>query len=150
MYIKFGWGRNLSKDDLKYTATDFNVSLSSSEEYGIGLGNCLPGQININLEVEPSYQHKPATDILKFAKNQHDIAKTEGAGKIVVYPEEDVGQATQEIEFKDAWIADLVSGGTMRDRAFTLRLSIVAGNIKMSDVEFVDQRRTKLLTPSKA
>ena len=87
MYIKFGWGRNLSKDDLKYTATEFNVSLSSSEEYGIGLGNCLPGQININLEVEPSYQHKPATDILKFAKNQHDIAKTEGAGKIVVYPE---------------------------------------------------------------
>jgi hypothetical protein len=147
MHIVFGWGKK--KDDLAYVVSDFNVALSSSEEYGVGLGNVLPGQISVTLEIEASYKGKPAADILQFAKDQHNLAKTDGQGKIVIYPEIDVGQAIQEIEFKDAWISDISTGGSMTDKVFNVGLTITAASIKMSDVEFTDLRRKKLVTPVK-
>jgi hypothetical protein len=145
MFIKFGWGKNLQATDLKYDVADFNVSLSSSEEYGEGLGNCLPGQVNVRLEIPASYDSKPAQDIFQFAKTQHSKVMDDGAGKIVVYREEKVGQYVQEVDFSDAWIADISTGASMDDNKFDVTLNITAAKIKVSDVEFVDARREKLV-----
>ena len=149
MHIVFGWGKNLSPTDLKYVVTNYNLSFSSSEEYGVGLGNCLPGQISVSLEIEASYKGKPAEDIFKFAKNQHDLAKAEGAAMIVVYPEIEVGQAIQEIVIDNAWITAISTGTSLHDKVFNVNLTIMAANVTISNVEFVDHRRAKLLAPGK-
>jgi hypothetical protein len=149
MHIVFGWGKNLSPADLKYVVTDYNLSFSSSEEYGVGLGNCLPSQVSVTLEIEASYEGKPAQEIFKFAKNQHDTAKAEGGAMIVVYPEIEVGQAVQEIVIDNAWIADISTGTSIHDKVFNVHLTIMAAKVTISDVEFVDHRRAKLLTPLK-
>jgi hypothetical protein len=149
MYIKFGWGKDLKPDDLKYVCTGFNLSFSSSEEYGVGLGNCLPSQIGVTLEVEASFGTKPAEDIFNFAKNQHSDAKTKGGAMIVVYPEQDVGQAIQQIDIDDAWITNISTGAGIHDNYFTVQLAIMAAKVTISGVEFVDKRRAKLLSSIK-
>jgi hypothetical protein len=149
VYIKFGWGKNLDNKSLKYVASDFSASFSSSEEYGVGLGNCLPSQLNVTLEVEARYDQKPATEIFKFSKEQHSVARTDGAGKIVVYPEIDIEQIIQVVEFDNAWIANMSTGASIHDKAFTVQLTIMAANVTISDVKFEDKRRAQIVTASK-
>jgi hypothetical protein len=145
MFIKFGWGKNLEATTLKYEVGDFSVSVSSSEEHGEGLGNCLPGQINVSLEIPATYDQNPAQDIFEFAKTQHSKVMDMGAGKIVVYRQEKVGQYVQQVEFSNAWISSIATGGSRHDDKFHVHLSIVAATIKISDVEFVDPRRERLV-----
>jgi hypothetical protein len=145
MHILFGWGKNVSKDDLKFLVTDFNVTLASSDEFAGGLGNCVPGQITVSLEIPPNQKEKPAIDLFKFAKNQHDIAKTEGGGKIIVYEGMEVGQPIQEVSFERAWLTDISSGASRHDQQFSLHLTISAASIQISDVKFVDKRRADLV-----
>ena len=145
MHILFGWGKDVGKDDLKYVVTDFNVSLASSEEFAGGLGNCVPRQISVSLEIPPDQKAKPAADLFKFAKNQHDTAKNEGGGKIIVYEGREVGQPIQEVSFEKAWITDISSGASRHDQEFNLQLTIVAPTITVSDVKFEDKRRGELV-----
>jgi len=147
MFIKFGWGKNLGKEDLKYEVTDFNVSLSSSDEYAGGLGNCVPGSISLTLEIPANLNEKPAGDIFSFARKQHDDASKNGAGKIVVYEgPETAAPLIQEVEFDQAWISDLSSGVSRHDEKFTLSMSVTAATVKISDVEFKDKRRAELVS----
>ncbi len=145
MHILFGWGKNVGKADLKYVVTDYNITLSSSDEYAGGLGNCVPGSISVTIEIPPNQKAKPAVDLFKFAKNQHDVAKNEGAGKIVVYEGIEVGQPIQEIAFEKAWITDISSGASRHDQQFTVHLTIATASIQISDVKFEDKRKSDLV-----
>jgi hypothetical protein len=145
MHILFGWGKNVGKDDLKYLVTDFNVSLASSDEFAGGLGNCVPGSISVSIEIPPNQKAKPAVDLFKFAKNQHDVAKNEGGGKIIVYEGIEVGQPIQEVNFEKAWITDISSGASRHDQQFNLHLTIQAASVQVSDVKFEDKRKSDLV-----
>jgi len=145
MHIVFGWGKNVGPDGLKYVVNDCNVSLTSDEQFSGGLGNCIPGDISLSIEIPPSQKEKPAAELFKFAKTQHDTAKNDGAGKIVVYEGRDVGQPIQEIVFEKAWIAKIGSGIVKHDQQFILNLVITAAKVQISDVAFEDARKCELV-----
>lgn len=145
MYIQFGWGKNLTPDQLEYEAICYNLSLVSSGTAGGGLGNCVPGSLSVSLQVPIDPNTKPATDLFKYAKTQHDSAKTEGAGKIVVYQGRDVGQPIQVITFDKAWINNISSNVSQTHEKFSIQLSVVAGSIEVSDVTFEDVHKTELV-----
>jgi hypothetical protein len=141
MFILFGWGKNVGKDDLKYVVTNYNVNLQSSGE----LGNCIPGTLTIDVVIPPNQKAKPAVDLFKFAKNQHDTAKNEGGGKIIVYEGREVGQPIQEVTFEKAWITDISGGASAAEGEFSLHLTISAATVQVSDVKFEDKRKTELV-----
>jgi hypothetical protein len=145
MLVKFGWGKD--KDDIKkmYDCTDYNVTLMSGDEFAGKIGNMVPGQISVSLEVTPSQDTKPAIELFKFAKAQAVKTKSEGSGKITVYEGEDIGQAIQEISFEKAFFTDISSGASRMDKFFIVHLNISAANITISDQKFADKRKEKLV-----
>lgn len=145
MYILFGWGRNIGQESLKYEVSDYNLTLVSSEEFAGKLGNCVPNQLSVSLEIPASQTEKPASEIFKFAKNQHDQAKNDGAGKIVIYEGREVGQPIQEVTFSKAWISDITSNTSRHDQTFQLHLTINAAQVQVSGVDYTNQQMLELV-----
>jgi hypothetical protein len=145
MYILFGWGKNVGKGDLKYEVTDFNASVSSTAEFSGRLNNCVPGQITLNLEIPYKATAKPAKELFEFAKSQHDKAKGEGGGKIVVYEGRDKQDVVQQVEFDEAWITDMSHGVSRHDEVFSLSVTVTAASVTISDVKFVDTRKSEMV-----
>lgn len=143
MHIKFGFGSDVGS--MKYTVTDFNVSLAASDEFARTLGNFVPGTISISLEITPKQKELPAADLFDFALKQHDEAKSAGDGKIMVYKGEGVGQPIQVIEFKKAWFSDISTGASRHDENFSLHLTIECAHMNISGVDFSDYRKETLV-----
>jgi hypothetical protein len=145
MYILFGWGKDVKQDGLKYRVTNCSFSLRPDGIAG-PLGNCVPGQINVSIEIPPNQAEKPALDLLKFAKGQHDTAKNDGAGKIVIYAGSEVGQPLQEIAFKNAWISSFSSGASSGGTGnFNVSLSIDTADLQVSGIDFADTNKRKVV-----
>jgi hypothetical protein len=143
MNIQFGFGANM--DAMKYTVTDFNVTLGASEEFSRSLGNFVPGTISVSLEIAQSQKEKPAVDLFEFAMKQHDDAKTDGKGKINVYKGKELGQPTQVIEFEKAWFTDISTGASRHDETFSLHLTIECAKLTVSGINFEDFRKGTLV-----
>lgn len=146
MYILFGWGKNVGSESLKYEVTDYNITLTSSEGSPGRIGNIVPGRIDVSLEIPPSQKGKPAIELFKFAKDQHDKAKSNGAGKLVIYEGREVGQPVQEVSFDKAWISDISTHGSRHDQQFFINLSIMAGKVQISETEYKNKKVMDLVS----
>jgi len=145
MFIQFGWGFDVPADKLVYTVSSFNVSIEPREDSQALFGNLCSGQIGLSLEITPEIDKMPAVDILKFAKDQHATAKTNGGGKIVVRTGENTTDAVQTITFRYAYITDITSSVSTTDDKFLVHMTVAAGEITISGVTFMDNKTVKLV-----
>lgn len=133
MYIVFGFGKNPSADDLKYVVTSYDFSVDTLTA-DTSPANCLPGEITLQLELPP--EANPASEFLSFATQQHATAATDGAGKIAVYPGENVGQSLQEISFRKGWISHLDVSTSVGDDKFHVTMRVSAAEVTVSGIDF--------------
>jgi hypothetical protein len=115
--IEFKWNNKT------YKVNAFSISMQSAGS--IQLADCIPGSINISLEVPP--KASPAKDFFNFARTQHASAKAKGKGQISVFKGHDdkkEGQAIQTVTFDKA--------------------NIVATEITISGEKFIHDARGKL------
>ncbi len=137
MVIEFKWNNKT------YKVNAFSLSLQSAG--ALQLADCIPGTVNISLEVPP--QASPAKDFFNFARTQHANAKTKGKGQISVFKGHDdkkEGQAIQTVNFEKAWLADIGSSVSEHDDNFNFSISFVATEITVSGEKFKHDAREKL------
>jgi hypothetical protein len=140
VYVLFGMGENPTADDLRFHVSDYRFSVSSTHGDGAP-ANCIPGEIDISLDLPP--ESNPGSEFLRFAKQQHETAGDEGAGKIVVYPGEGVGQSIQEITFKKGWIQSLNMDTSSADDRFRVSMRIAAAEVTVSGITFLHSPRAQ-------
>ncbi|GEM_PF-2934828 len=137
MVIEFKWNNKV------YKVNAFSVALQSAGS--MQLADCIPGTIQISLEVPP--KASPAKDFFNFARTQHANAKTKGKGQISVFKGHDdkkEGQAIQTIAFEKAWLADVGTSVSEHDDNFAFNLSFVATDVTISGEKFKHDAREKL------
>jgi len=135
--IEFKWNNKV------YKVNAFSVALQSAGS--MQLADCIPGTIQISLEVPP--KASPAKDFFNFARTQHANAKTKGKGQISVFKGHDdkkEGQAIQTIAFEKAWLADVGTSVSEHDDNFAFNLSFVATDVTISGEKFKHDAREKL------
>ncbi|MCP4570763.1 MAG: hypothetical protein GY838_00265 [bacterium] len=137
MVIEMKWN---GKD---YKVGNFSISLQSAG--AAQLANCIPGTIQVSLELPP--KAKPGADFFSFAKDQHNQAKTKGKGQISVFKGHDdkkEGQAIQTVKFEKAWLSDMNSSVAEHDDNFYFNLLFVATDVTISGAAFKHDAREKL------
>lgn len=137
MVIEFKWNNKT------YKVSAFSISMQSAG--AVQLADCIPGSINISLEVPP--KASPAKDFFNFARTQHANAKVKGKGQISVFKGRDdkkEGQAIQTVTFDKAWFSDISTSVAEHDDSFIFNLNIIATEITISGEKFLHDARQKL------
>jgi len=145
MYTVFGWGKNLKPEDLKYEVVGGSVDTTTGNDYSDRCANGMPAPISLTLQIPIKQGEKPAVELFKFQKTQHDTARDGGAGKVAVYQGRDVGQPVQVITIDKAWISRISFPLSPSQQFFFIQLTIMAGSVELSDVKFEDVRKTELV-----
>lgn len=139
MVIEMKWNNKT------YKVNAFSLSLQSAGS--VQLADCIPGSINVSLEIPP--KASPAKDFFNFAKTQHANAKTKGKGQISVFKGRDdkkEGQAIQTVTFDKAWFSDIGSSVSEHDDTFHFNINFVATEITISGEKFKHDAREKIFT----
>lgn len=137
MVIEFKWNNKT------YKVNSFSLSLESAGSFQ--LADCIPGTIQMSLEIPP--KASPAKDFFNFARTQHANAKTKGKGQISVFKGHDEkkdGQAIQTVTFDKAWFSDIGSSVSEHDDNFIFNISLVATEVTISGENFKHDAREKL------
>ncbi|MBN2292505.1 MAG: hypothetical protein JXM70_08780 [Pirellulales bacterium] len=139
MYIKFGWGKSPTSDQMKYEVSDFSFNVFTDGGDTKRL-NCKPGVIRMS--IRSALVKDPGSEFLDFAKKQQEVEER-GAGKISVYAGEEVGEALQEVSFSHGWITGFAMNASQTDEEFRYNVEIAAGNVTVSGISFSDSQRLK-------
>jgi len=138
MVIEFKWNSKV------YSVLTFSVSFQSTGTTQ-GFGDCIPGVINVNLEIPP--KASPGKDFFSFARSQHANAEKKGKGQITVFKGHDKkkeGQAIQTVTFDKAWFSDISSTVSIHNDDFNFNLNIIATEVSISGEKFVHDGRKDL------
>ena len=141
MFMRFGWGDNPGPKEMKYSVTNYSLSIDTQGDT-TKIANCVPGEICLTIEI-PDTEKNPAAEFIGFAVDQHNTAKDKGKGKISVYRGEDVGESIQEISFKKGWITDLDLGSSVHDSKSVINLRIAAAEVTVSGISFMHRGRNE-------
>jgi len=133
------------KEAKKYVVSSMSLSLDSRGEYE-KLDDCQPGEISLNVLIDPSEEKDPGKIFYDFAADQDSKNVKELTGQIEVFKsrgegKKGKGQTFQKIEFNHAWISNLMTSFGSDEANINMSLNIMAGEIITAGQKFKNDDR---------